>query len=145
MPLDDTHLVSVSEAVTFAFAEIGKDHLPATRSTKEKLALEYWVSSVLLRLAEARRDKAKRAAVHGNVLPDTLANPFPIGTAEAVYAGALVTIGLKVVPQAERLNVAGLTAYLEKNGVRPALLKRAVKRNTETFAGAHIYTALLTV
>jgi hypothetical protein len=145
MPLDDTRAASRTEVIATAFAEIGTKLLPATRSTKEKLALEYWASSVLTRLAEARREKAKRAAVIGGVLPDIATSPYPIGAAETVYAGSSVTIGVKVVAQADRVNIAGLVAYLEKNGVKPALLRRAVKRNTETFPGAHIFTALLTV
>jgi hypothetical protein len=51
-----------------------------------------------------------------------------------------VTINLKVVPQAPRVNTAALVAALEQAGVKPALLKRLVKKHTEKFGGAHIFT-----
>lgn len=144
MPLDSTHAATKTDLISAAFSEIGKAQLPTTKSTKDKLALEYWAASLLNRLSEARREKAKKAAVMGGVLPDHTSNPLAIGSAETVYSGPLVTIGVKVVAQADRVNVPGLVAYLEKNGVKPALLKRAVKRHTEVFGGAHIFTALLT-
>jgi hypothetical protein len=147
MPLDAARPLDKTAAITDAFAEIGRVNgtmPPRSRNAKDKLAWEYWTASLLNRLAEARRDKAKRAAVAGDVLPDHTAHPLPVGTVETVYTGALVTIGMKVVEQADRLDVAGFVADLEKSGVASRLLKRLVKRHTRSFPGAHVFTASLT-
>jgi hypothetical protein len=117
--------------------------LPRAKTARDKLALDYWAASEAARLDDAWREKAKRGAVAGGVLPDYTANPLPVGTSETVYSSPLLTIGLKVVRQADRVNVAGLVAYLEQAGVKPALLRRAVKRSSEQFGGAHIFTVLL--
>jgi hypothetical protein len=144
MPLDAAKTlpkIGAAETINEAFAAI---RFPNTaRNARDRLAEEYWASSLLSRNADARREKAKRAAVTGGVLPDHLARPYPVGTSETVYAGATVTINLKVVPQADRVNTAALVAALEKAGVKPALLKRLVKKHTEKFGGAHIFTASL--
>lgn len=140
MPLDTTKS-SVTDAIAEDFSAIG--YPPGTRNPRDRLAEEYWSASLLSRFADARREKAKKAAVTGGVLPDHLAKPYPVGTAETVYAGATVTINLKVVPQADRVNTAALVADLHKAGVKPALLKRLVRKHTEQFGGAHIFTAAL--
>lgn len=143
MPLDATTPLDRTAQITDAFGELGRQ-LPKSRNAKDRLAFEYWVSSILSRLAEARREKAKRAAVAGGVLPDHSAAPMPIGTTETVYTGELVTIGVKVVEQASRLDAAGFIADLEKAGLPARTLKRLVKKHTTTFSGAHIFTASLT-
>jgi hypothetical protein len=131
----------VTQLIAEAFGDIG--YPPGSRSARDRLAEEYWSASLLSRFADARREKAKKAAVTGGVLRDHLAEPYPVGTSETVYAGATVTINLKVVPQAPRVDTAALVADLQKAGVKPALLKRLVKKHTEQFGGAHIFTAAL--
>jgi hypothetical protein len=150
MPLDDTTRRTKPKpkpiALSAARADLDRTLailLPKARTAKDKLALDYWAASEAERLDAAWREKAKRAAIRGGVLPDYATNPLPIGTSETVYASPLLTIGLKVVRQADRVNVPGVVAYLEKSGVNAALLKRALKRNTEQFGGAHVFTALL--
>ena len=100
--------------------------------------LEYWAATEDERRAVARREKAKRA-----VVPDFAANPLPVGTVETLFSCPLLTVGVKVVRQADRVDVAGVVAYLGQSGVKPALLRRAVRRNSMVFAGAHIITVLL--
>jgi hypothetical protein len=141
MPLDTAKPAGVTDAIAEAFTAIGYPN--ESRNARDRLAEEYWSASLLSRFADARREKAKKAAVTGGVLPDHLTHPYPVGTSETIYAGATVTINLKVVPQADRLNTAALVADLQKAGVKPALLKRLVKKHTETFGGAHIFTASL--
>lgn len=147
MPLDGVGSSSKVAAVTEAFAEIGRVNgtmIPGrARGAKVRLAYDYWIASVLAQLAEVRRDKAKKAAVAGEVLPDHAADPYPIGTAQVVYADKVVTIGLKVVAQADRFDVAALLVDLELAGVKPSLLKRLVKKHKRSFDGAHVYTASL--
>lgn len=116
---------------------------PRARTAKDKLALDYWGASEAQRLGEAWREKAKRAAIAGGVLPDHTADPLPVGTSTTVYASSLLTIGLKVVRQADRVDVAGLLADLEAYGVKPSVLKRMLKKRTELLGGAHIFRALL--
>lgn len=113
------------------------------RTGKDKLNLEVWGSTEAERLVGAWRGKAMHAAVVGGGLPDLAANPLPAGTSETVYSSRLLTVGLKVVRQADRTDVVRMVAYLEKNGVKPALLKRAVKRHTNSKGVANIFTALL--
>jgi hypothetical protein len=147
MPLDSTRVTSKSAAVTDAFAEIGRANgtsMPRAKGTQERPAWEYWVSSLLAQLAELRRERAKKAAIAAGVIPDHVTVPFPVGTAEVVYAGTLVTIGVKVVAQADKINVPGLVADLEAAGVKRAVLKKLLKRHTRNFSGAHIFTASLT-
>ncbi|MGD0106328.1 MAG: hypothetical protein ABSC06_20145 [Rhodopila sp.] len=148
MPLDDTGSRTKPKLVALGDARTELDRalaalLPRAKTVRDKLALDYWAASEAARLDDAWREKAKRGAVAGGVLPDYTANPLPVGTSETVYSSPLLTIGLKVVRQADRVNVAGLVAYLEQAGVKPALLRRAVKRNSEQFGGAHIFTVLL--
>jgi hypothetical protein len=60
-----------------------------------------------------------------------------------VYASDVVTISVKVVEQADRVNVAALVADLEKTGIALRTLRRLVKKHTTPYAGAHIFTASL--
>ena len=146
MPLDSTRSYGPTAAVTEAFLDIGHINgtaLPKAKGATEKIAWEYWVSSLLAQLAEVRREKAKRAAIAGGVLPDIAANPLPVGTTQAVYAGTLVTIGVKVVGQSDRVNVPALVADMLAAGFAPRVVKRLVKKHTRSFAGAHVFTASL--
>jgi hypothetical protein len=146
MPLD-VQPADKTAALTEGFTDLGRcvnAMLPKTPSAIDRAALEYWASSLVCRLADAWRDRTKRAAVASGALPDHATNPLPVGTAETVYAGPLVTISVKVVEQADRVNVAALVADLEQAGVASRLLKRLVKKHTKSFGGAHVFTASLT-
>jgi hypothetical protein len=117
--------------------------LPRAKTARDRLAVTYWAASRGTALNEAWRESAKKAAVVGNVIPDYTTNPLPVGTVATVYSSPLVTIGVKVTPQSPRLNVDACFAYLEVSGVNKALLKRARKRFTTDFPGAHVITAML--
>jgi hypothetical protein len=100
MSLDATQSADKTAALTEGFTEIGRcvnAMLPKTPSAIDRAALRYWASSLVCRLADAWRDRTKRAAVVSGALPDHVATPFPVGTAATVYAGPLVTISVKVV------------------------------------------------
>jgi hypothetical protein len=127
-----------------AIAESIQAMLPRRASTTERAAAEYWGASIVNQLAEAWRNKAKRQAVAQGVLPDHAATPYPIGTSETVYVGTLVTVSLKVVEQADRVDVPGLVRDLIASGVKPAVLKRLLRKHNKSFPGAHIFTASLT-
>lgn len=147
MPLDDTRPLDRTTAVTEAVTELGRvirATLPRKATDKDKLFADFWGWSLVLRMVEPLRDKSKRAAVAGEVLPDHTAHPFAIGTSETVYSSELGSIGMKVVEQAERLDVPAFIADLEKIGIKPAQLKRLLKKHTRQFPGAHIFTASLT-
>lgn len=146
MPLDDTRPLDRTASVAEAVAETGRiirATLPRKATEKDKLFADFWGWSLVLRMVEPLRDKSKRAAIAGGVLPDHSANPFAIGTSETVYTSDLGSIGMKVVEQAERLDVPAFVADLEKIGVKPAQLKRLLKKHTRQFPGAHIFTASL--
>jgi hypothetical protein len=136
----------INELIAGEFATIGRAGMaPAPRASKvaDAAAWEYWVASLLLQLAERRREAAKRAATVARVLPDYINDPYPVGTVETVYSGPLVSIALKVVPQPPRVDVAALLNDLADLGVKPATLKRLVKKHTIEYAGAHVFTATL--
>jgi hypothetical protein len=139
--IDRTALITQAVA---AIAENVQAMLPRQASDAEQAAADYWGASIVNQLAEAWRNKAKRQAVARGVLPDHTATPYPIGTSETVYVGTLVTVSLKVVEQADRVDVPGLVADLIASGVKPALLKRLLRTHNKSFAGAHIFTASLT-
>jgi hypothetical protein len=147
MPLDSARAASRTAAVADAFAEIGRANgtaMPRAKGAQERVAYEYWVSSQLAQAAELRRERAKRAAIAAGVLPDYVTAPLAIGTMEVVYAGTLVTIGVKVFSQADKINTPGLVADLAAAGVPKAVLKKLLKRHTRSFAGAHVFAASLT-
>lgn len=144
MPLDSARSVSVTEAIAGAVAAIGHDDatmISRSRNAQERAAGELLVAQLLSSLIEKRRDEAKRAAIACGVLPDYVAEPYPVGTNETVFAGKSVTITLKVAAQALRVDVPGLLGDLEKCGVKPAVLKRLMKKHGNEGTGAHIFTA----
>lgn len=113
-------------------------------SAPEQAAFEYWGSTLLVALAEAWRAKCKKTAIALGVIPDYEATPLPIGSVTTVYTSPAMTIVAKVVPQAPRVDLAGLLVDLGRIGIKPSVLKRLVKKHTKEFAGAHIFTAQLT-
>ncbi len=117
--------------------------LPKRHSANERAAAEYWGASVASQVAEQWRGKAKAQAVAAGVLPDHEAHPSPIGTMETIYADKLISISMKVVAQADRVDVTSLIADLTKAGLPERVLKKLLKRHTRTFPGAHIFTASL--
>jgi hypothetical protein len=148
MPLNSIRAAAISDAIGTSFATIGRGGgtlMPrAGRGVGGAAAWEYYVASVLLKAADLRRERARRAAVAAGVLPDYAADPAPIGTACIVYAGALVTIAVKVVSQGDRIDGAGLVADLVAAGVDRKLLRKLVRKHTTSFAGAHTFMASLT-
>jgi hypothetical protein len=137
-----------SATIAIAFAQVVhaiRTMAPQKASTKTLAAMDYYGSSAVAAIAEAWRGKAKKTAIALGVLPNYEAEPFDIGTAETVYTDAFTTISLRVTPQAPRVDVDGLVADLEAAGIKPALLKRLLKKHTRTFAGAHVFTASLAV
>lgn len=134
-------------AIASAFGEIGRVNgtmMPESKKPGDKLAWEYWAASELSSLAEKRRDAAKAAAVKGGVIPDYGAHPLEVDTRATIYISDLVTISVDVTRQATKLNGLALVADLVAAGIKPALLKRLVKKHTKSFNGAHGITAVLT-
>lgn len=125
-----------------ALNEVNVGMLPRRASPKQRVAAEYWCASLASQSAEAWRTKAKGRCVAEGVLPDP-ATPSPIGTVETVYADRLISIGMKVVQQADRVDVPGLVVDLTKAGLDLKVLTRLLKKHTRSFAGAHIFTASL--
>jgi len=117
--------------------------LPRAKTAASRAWVTYAVATRAVSLNEAWRETSKKALVASGSLPDYAANPLPVGTVLTVYSDPLVTAGVKVVPQAPRLNVDACFADLLAAGVKPALLKRLRKKHTTDFSGAHILTALL--
>jgi hypothetical protein len=159
MPLDDTRRRTKAkpaaakptpqpkpDAHAAARAELDRV-LPGLRlrakTTKDRRALEYWAATEAERLDGRWREEAKLAAVKGDVLPDLKLAPLPAGTRDTVYSSKLLTIGLQVDRRPAATDVDAMVAFLEKNGVKPALLKVAVKKCTPKPGVANVFTALL--
>jgi hypothetical protein len=113
------------------------------KTPKDRRAVEYWAATEAESLDGAWRNDAALAAVKGGVLPDLKLNPLDAGTKATVYSSKLMTIGLQVDRRPARVNVDAMVAWLEKNGVKPALLKLAVKKHTPKPGVANVFTALL--
>ena len=125
------------------FANVVTSMLPKRSTAKQRAAVDYWCASLANQTAEAWRGKAKAVCVVQGVLPHHELHPMPIGTTETVYADELVSIGLKVVAQADRCDVAALVVELIKTGVEERSLRRLVKKHTKSYPGAHIFSASL--
>lgn len=142
-----TPAIDRGAVVSQAVAEIGvaaRKLLPPRAPKAQVVAADYWAGSLVMQLAEAWRIRAKREAVAMGVLPDHTEHPSPVGTAETVYTDPMITIAMKVVEQAARVDVPGLIADLQKLEIKPTVLARLLKKHTKTFPGAHIFTASLT-
>jgi hypothetical protein len=113
------------------------------KTTKDRRALEYWAATEAERLDGRWRKDAGDQAVKGHVLPDLKLNPLDAGTKATVYSSKLLTIGLQVDRRAAATDVDAMVAFLEKNGVKPALLKVAVRKCTPKPGVANVFTALL--
>lgn len=158
MPLDDTRRharakpikVTPAPAKPDAFldarADLDRDYLALlgrAKTAKDKTGLKYWYTTEAERLDGREREEAKLAAVKGGLFPDLKLNPLKAGTKQTVYSSKLLTIGLQVDRRPAATDVDRMVAFLEKNGVKPALLKLAVKRCTPPAGVANVYTALL--
>jgi hypothetical protein len=158
MPLDDTRRPTGAkpaktaaaptkpDAFLEARADLDREYLALlghARSAKDKTGLKYWHTTEAERLDGREREEAKLAAIKGGVFPDLKLNPLEAGTKLTVYSSKLLTIGLQVDRRPAATDVDKMVAFLEKSGVKPSLLKLAVKRNTPKAGVANVYTALL--
>jgi hypothetical protein len=159
MPLDDTNQPKRKHVRTKPLLDskpnanaLARAELPATlaalcmraKTSTSRKWVTYAVATQSQSLSEAWRDASKKALVACGALPDYAANPLVVGTHATIYTDPLVTVGVKVVPQAPRLDIDACFADLLDAGVKPALLKRLRKKHTTEFNGAHIITTLLT-
>jgi hypothetical protein len=148
MPLDTPSPLGRTAAITDALAQIGRVNgtmMPKSRKRGDAEAYEFFTASLINQLNEARRNQAKKALIAKGIMPDYSADPLPAGTVQTVFSGDVVSLSVKVVEQAARVNVAALVADLEKAGFPPGKLKRLIRKHTTAFNGAHIITASLVV
>ena len=141
MPIDAAR---VSDALTASFAEIGvatSIMQPRSRKNTEPFAWEYHVASLLLRLAEARRRRAIKAAVGAGVIFDHEKEPLAPGSDQVVYAGDVVEIRVAVATPASVLDVPAFLADLAKAGVKPALITRLTNKHTHDNRAPHKFTS----
>jgi hypothetical protein len=83
MTLDAAKANALTAAISAAFAAIGTTaatKMPPSKRNTEAVAWEYFVASLLARLAEGRRKRAHAAAVKAGVLFDHEKQPLPVGS-----------------------------------------------------------------
>ncbi len=144
--LDATNAVIKVGMINAAFAEIGvtaNTVMPCSRKNTERLAWEYYVASHLLRIAEARKKLAVKAAVNAGIMFDPEQQPMVVGTNALVYAGDVVEISVSVATAATKLDITGLFADLVTHRVKRELLDRLAAKHTKTHRAPHTFTSSL--
>jgi hypothetical protein len=136
MPLSVAAAAAKTTAISTAFNAIGNagdTAMPRCRRNIEAAAWEYFVASLALRIAEARRKKAITGAVTAGVMFDPAETPRPVGTEALVYAGDVVEIGLSVTTATTALDLPAFLDALEKGGSEHARQPRAaqIHRNAD--------------
>lgn len=111
------------------------------RAEAAAAALEICEAQAARRTGEARWDAAIKRAVQAGVIPDSQANPEPVGTNRQTYADAVVTVSLFVAAPIAGLNHAAFVADLLKAEVDPRLIKRLHRKHRTQTKAAHRYTA----
>ena len=146
-PLEVSDVVARTEAVSAAFAAIGRTldmGIPQARDDpREQLAVNYLDATLLLRLAEIRRKAEHRACVKGGVLIDHEKAPEPVGTNRLIYSGSVVQITLTVAAPIVGIDHAAFVEDLLKAGVKPALIKRLQAKHATETRPAHKFTPVL--
>ena len=161
MPLDTIHANRKTAAINDEFAAIGHSNgsrMPASKRNGEpvthsgelgsrqrnaEVAWEYHVASHALRIAEARKKAAAKAAVKAGIMFDPELQPMAVGTNALVYAGDVIEISVAVTTAATRLNIEGFIADLVKAGVAQKLIDKAVLRHTTENRAPHKFTSSL--
>ena len=134
---------ALTERMTARTLAIGTDEdaltkFPRTTKNNEPLAIEYHVASHLLRIATARKERARAAAVTAGIMFDPAEQPMPVGTGNAlVFAGDLIEITVSVTTATTKLDMRGVTEDLIKHGIKQALLDRLVAKHTRTNQAPH--------
>lgn len=144
--LDVVRANAKTGAINLAFSDIGvvgDTKMPRSKLNTEPVAWEYHVSALLVRQANARMEKAQKAAVKAGVMFDHEKEPRVPGTNEMVFAGEVVQIDLKVTTPRTKLDTDALFADLEKAGVRRALIDKLVDRHTHDNRAPHSFTSSL--
>jgi hypothetical protein len=146
MPLDAAGSNAKTGAINAAFAAIGTGTLtkmPPSKSNTEPLAWEYHVAGHLLRIAEARKKLAIKAAVKAGIMFDPEKQPLAVGTTALVYAGDVVEISVAVTTPQSRLDAPALLEDIEKAGVPRKVLDRLVAKHTTENRAPHKFTSSL--
>jgi hypothetical protein len=127
-----------------AFSKIGAMPVkPATN--KEPIAYEYFIANHLAKLAEGRREVAKKSAVDAGILPDVddPKNQREPGTDEFVYQDNLVIITLNVSKPRIQVDMKELTKQLLAAKVKPDVVDAAIKAASKPTRAGHKFSALL--
>lgn len=136
------------DAINVAFAAIGTDvhtKMPKLKKgdNKSPVAWEYFVSSHLVTLANARFDVAKRAAISVGVIFDHEKFPREPGTNEPIFHGEHVAVWLTVRNASTRVNPDVMVEYLSSHGVSQSLLDEAYQAASKPTKPPHIFKASL--
>ena len=144
--LDVARANTLTDQFAMAFNEIGhtgESKMPRSKRNDEPIAWEFHVAMHLARLAEARKEKARKNAVKLGVIFDPEKSPLVPGTNALVYAGEVVEIAVSVTTPATRVDVVALGVALVKSGVKEATFARLLKAATVENRAPHKFTATL--
>lgn len=144
--LDAAGANAKTAAVNAEFALIGytaDTRMPRSKKNTEAVAWEYHVASQLVCAADARKEKAHKAAVKLGVMFDHKAKPMPVGTDTLVYGGDVVEISVKVTTAGTRLDVVTLGVDLVKAGIPLSKLEKLLIKHTVSNAAPHKFTSSL--
>lgn len=144
--LDAAQANAKTEAFNKAFASIGGEgdtKMPRCKRNTEPVAWEYHVAAHLLRIAEARKTAAVKAAVRLGVMFDAAEQPMVEGTHALVYAGDVVEISVAVTTAATRLDPVELGVALVKAGLPVQAVEKLFRRCTHANRAPHKFTSTL--
>jgi len=144
--LDVASANAKAEALNTAFAAIGgggDTRMPPSKKNTEPAAWEFHVAGHLFRLADARKKKAKAAAVKLGVIFDVDKVRKAVGTEALVYAGDVVEIAVSVTSPTTRLDLVALGVDLVKAGIKVDKLERLLRQHTHNNAAPHAFTSSL--
>ena len=132
----------MADHVRSAFKALGtgNEQSPPTNDPMEAAAWEFAIASELVRMANARKTEATKAAVAAGVLSDGyVASP---GTLTIVHDGTWVQIQLKVNQPTTTLNFDMFQDALREHKVKQSVIDECKKAAMKTNKPPHQLTAL---
>lgn len=138
MKLNAARAASKTESLSQAFAVVGSV-IPRGTARKDVLLHEYWVASMVRSWAEPRYRRALAGLIEGGLINDPERRPWPVGTNQVIASGAMIEVRVTVAEPQERVDMPAFLAELDRLGVKPALIKRALGKCTTEARAAHVF------
>lgn len=130
--------------INVALKKIGTD-VPQTSRNTDHIAFEYYVATVIERLAKARKVKAQRECVKAGVMFDHEANPLSAKVEQDVYTGDIVDIKVKTTVGRSTVDHTAFTNALIASGVDAGLVEKLSYEHTKLSRPPHIFDVTLAI